>query len=158
MLTKLSDEDLKILYNLFKTCTQNGKFNVSKRLKKVREQKFDAKFAYHVVRLLSEVEQIMIEEDIDLERNREQLKSIRRGEWKMEDIEDYFGQKERDLEKVYTESKLRHSPDEAKIKRLLLNCLEMHFGDLGSAVVKPTTVTELLKDLENLIGKYKVNR
>ena len=40
-------------------------------------------------------------------------------------IENYFFEKEKTLEKVYAESKLQHSPDEAKIKKLLLDCLEV---------------------------------
>jgi hypothetical protein len=45
-------------------------------------------------------------------RDREQLKSVRRGEWKQEDIIRWFENKETSLEKVYLESKLQHGPDE----------------------------------------------
>ena len=62
----------------------------SRRYEMVQKYGYDVKFAYHIVRLLDEVEQIMTEGDIDLMRNREQLKSIRRGEWEIEDIEEYF--------------------------------------------------------------------
>ena len=47
---------------------------------------YSTKFAYHVVRLLSEIEMILIEGDLDLTRNREQLKAIRRGEWTKEQV------------------------------------------------------------------------
>ena len=50
----------------------------------------DVKFLYHVVRLLNEAEQILMEGDLDLERNREQLKSIRKGEWTFDQIVKYF--------------------------------------------------------------------
>lgn len=43
---------------------------------------YSLKFAYHVIRLLDEIDQILTEGDLDLTRNKEQLKSIRRGEWK----------------------------------------------------------------------------
>ncbi len=36
---------------------------------------------------LLEVEQIMVSRDIDLERDREQLKGMRRGEWTLEQLE-----------------------------------------------------------------------
>lgn len=116
---------------------------------------YDVKFAYHVVRLLNEVEQILIEGDIDLQRNREQLKSIRRGEWKEEEIREYFASKERDLEKLYVESKLPHSPDEDKIKKLLLECLEEHYGNLEDAVVKPDAAISALKDIQAILEKVK---
>ena len=52
-----------------------------KRAELVAEHGFDTKFGYHVVRLIGEVEQILVEGDIDLQRDNEQLKAIRRGEW-----------------------------------------------------------------------------
>jgi len=115
----------------------------------------NCKFAYHIVRLLNEVEQILIEGDLDLERNREQLKSIRRGDWKLKEIEEYFKRKEAELEKIYAKSKLRHSPDEASLKRLLLNCLEMHFGSLDKVIMKPNETTNLINDIENVLSKYR---
>jgi len=106
----------------------------STRYEMIQKFGYDVKFAYHVVRLLNEVEQILIEHDLDLERNREQLKSIRRGEWKEQQIVDYFQTKEKELEKVYSESTLRHSPDENRIKTILLECLEMYYGSLDGAI------------------------
>ena len=51
-----------------------------KRAELVAEHGFDTRFGYHLVRLISEVEQILVEGDIDLRRNNEPLKAIRRGE------------------------------------------------------------------------------
>ena len=50
-----------------------------KRSAQIEEFGYDLKFAYHCVRLMNEVEQIMVEGDLDLQRNREQLKSIQIG-------------------------------------------------------------------------------
>ena len=106
----------------------------SKRDADIEKHGYDVKFAYHIVRLLNEAEQILTEGDLDLEINREQLKSIRRGEWKEQDIYDYFDRKEKELERVYNESKLPYSPDENKIKQLLLQCLEHHYGSLDKVI------------------------
>jgi predicted nucleotidyltransferase len=112
---------------------------------------YDVKFAYHVVRLLNEVEQILTEYDLDLERNREQLKSIRRGEWKEEQIVKYFEDKEKELESLYTKSSLPHSPDEKKIKRILLECLEIHYGSIDDAIKIKVPVIEIIDNIiENL--------
>ena len=126
-----------------------------KRKELIEKYGYDTKFATHVVRLLVQCEQVMMEEDLDLERNREQLKSIRRGEWKFEDVVNFFNQKERELESLYHSSKLQHSPNERKIKTLLLNCLEMHFGTLDKCIVIQSDVQQLIADLEILIHKYK---
>jgi len=151
ILKEVSDKDLKELYNLYKICTRNGKGKISKRLNSVRKYGFDLKFSYNVVRLLGEIEQIMVEGNLDLQRNKEQLKSIRRGEWTIEDIENYFTKKERDLEKVYSESKLRNFPDEDRIKQLLINCLEEYFGNLNNALTKPNSVDSLISDVQRVL-------
>jgi len=131
-----------------------------KRAETIEKYGYDVKFAYHLVRLLNEVEQILVEHDLDLERNREQLKAIRRGEWKLEEIENYFHDKEHALEATYSSSTLQHSPDENKIKNLLLECLEMHYGNLNvlSSIRKEmSSITNVLNDLQHIINKYKVD-
>src|SRR5205085_101022 len=91
-----------------------------KRAGLVAEHGFDTKFAYHVVRLISEVEQVLLEGDIDLQRNNEQLKAIRRGEWTEFRLRQWFADKESQLERIYAESPLRAVPDESRIQALLL--------------------------------------
>ena len=134
-----------------------GKVNASnpERAETIAKFGYDTKFLYHVVRLLSEIEQIMVEHDLDLEKNREQLKAIRRGEWTLEQIERHFEAKEHALEAVYSASTLRHKPDEPAIKALLIACLETHFGSLQGAVQQDLSVNRLVRDLEGVIARYK---
>jgi predicted nucleotidyltransferase len=127
----------------------------SRRYEMVQKYGYDVKFACHVVRLLNEIEQIMTECDLDLERTREQLKSIRRGEWKKEEIIGYFARKELELETVYTNSKLPHSPDEAKIKEILLHCLEMYFGSLSNVINTNVNVETVLNDISEYVEKMR---
>ena len=124
------------------------------RAETIKQFGYDLKFAYHVVRLMCEVEQIMVEGDLDLERNREQLKSIRRGEWTIEQLQDYFTKKELALEETYANSKLPHGPDQEAIKQILLDCLEMHYGNLNEAVVRNPSMDRLLDDLRTIVDRY----
>ena len=135
-----------------------NKVNASneKRAASIAEHGYDLKFAYHIVRLLNEVEQILVEGDLDLQRNREQLKDIRRGEWTIEQVERYFEEKEKILEATYASSTLPHSPDEPAIKRLLMNCLEEHYGDLSNAVRMDINVEALVRDIRNVLNRYEV--
>jgi len=126
----------------------------SKRFKGIQEFGYDVKHGYHIVRLLNEVEQILTERDIDLERNREQLKSIRRGEWSFEAIEKYFVKKESELEYVYSKSTLRHSPDEKNIKILLLNCLEEYYGSISNAITVPDNDKNLINEIIKSLQKF----
>lgn len=127
----------------------------SKRAKIVEQYGWDVKFGYHVVRLINEVEQILTEQDLDLQRNREQLKAIRCGEMSFNEVQAWFSIKEKELEKVYSESKLRHSPDEAAIKQLLINCLEEHYGSLGEALVTPDRAVHALREIQTILEKNK---
>ena len=102
----------------------------SKRLPMIEKYGYDVKFAYHVVRLLDECAQMLEGGDLDLTRNREQLKAIRRGEWSIKDIEDHFDRNMVLLEGMYATSELPYAPDEDALKRLLLECIEMHYGSI----------------------------
>lgn len=103
----------------------------SKRYDMVKEHGYDVKFAYHVVRLVQQAEMVMVRGDLDLEENRELLKGIRRGEWTLPELKAWFQKRQDDLETLYTKSTLRYEPDTAKIKELLLQCLEIKFGSLS---------------------------
>jgi predicted nucleotidyltransferase len=126
-----------------------------KRKLLVEKYGYDVKFAYHVLRLVNNAEQILLEGDLDLTRDREQLKSVRRGEWKQEDIRKWFEERETSLEKVYMESKLQHSPDEEQIKQLLMNCIEHHYGSLDKCVVNVDAATKCIDEIKQTIDKYK---
>lgn len=146
-LEHLTDEELKNYAQMV--------MSLSPRDLTAIESGYDSKAMYHVVRLLGEIEQILIEHDLDLERNREQLKSIRRGEWTLDQIETYFHEKERHLEGVYAISTLPHSPDEAKIKGLLMNCLEAHYGSLDKVLARDASATKLVAELQAVLDRYR---
>ena len=126
----------------------------SKRYESIMKHGYDLKFAYHVVRLIDEAEQILMHGDIDLMSNREQLKDIRRGNWKMKDIEDYFNRKEKDLETLYINSSLRKYPDENEIRQLLIVCLEEYYGDLSEAVYNIDQAHDLIKNIQKMVRDY----
>lgn len=119
-----------------------------KRAELVAKHGYDTKFAYHVVRLLGEAEQILLEGDIDLQRDNERLKAIRRGEWTEERLRQWAADKEADLERAYAASKLPPVPDEDKLKALLLNCLEDHYGSLDKCLVRPDRAVAALRAIQ----------
>jgi len=127
----------------------------SKRGQMVEKFGYDVKFAYHVVRLLDEVEQMLVEGDLDIRRNRAQLKAIRRGEVPEEEIYRWATDKEKGLEKAYEESKLPYGPDQDAIKKLLLECLEEHWGTIEGCVVTEDQVIQALRDIAEVIDKNR---
>ncbi len=132
----------------------SGKSKKSKRYGMIEKHGYDLKFAYHTIRLICEIEQILTIGDIDLRRDAELLKSIRRGEWTEERIRNWFTTKERDLEPLYISSKtVPYKPNEKAIKSLLLNCLEDHYGSLSEIVVSHDRHIVALRDIRDILDK-----
>jgi predicted nucleotidyltransferase len=138
---------------LHKIGTKSNSSN-PKRQASIETYGYDVKFAYHVIRLALEGEQILMEHDLDIERNAEILKAIRRGEWSEEKLRSWFDSKEKHLEELYTKSNLRHSPDQEAIKELLMNCLEQHYGSLDQAVKREVPVERVISELKAVLEKY----
>jgi hypothetical protein len=114
----------------------------------------NCKFAYHLVRLLNECEQILTTHDLDLMLNNRQLIDIRNGNWSLEDVENYFKRGEERLEKLYHSSTLPHSPDIVIIKQLLVDCLEEYYGTVGAAYSQSCCSCSIIRELESLVIKH----
>lgn len=152
MLDHLSDDELLELRRLFKS--HNLKSN-DKRRADIIEHGYSTKFAYHVVRLYAQIEQIMVEHDLDIQRNSELLKAIRRGEWTLDRLTDWVAEKEKSLEGVYATSTLRDTPDEDAIKALLFECLEMHYGSLTGAVERNVPTEVMIRELREVLDRHE---
>ena len=150
LLSHLTDTQLKEYYNIYIAMIKDNKRNESAKI-----LSYDSKYIYHLVRLVLEVEQILTEGTIDLRRNAEILKAIRAGEWTEERIRQWFTEKETALEPLYHSSPLQYKPDENKIKELLLNCLEQHYGSLSGCIERPNQTQQLINDIEDVLSKYK---
>jgi uncharacterized protein len=93
-----------------------------------------------------------------LQRHKEHLKAIRRGEVKQQDVVDFFTLKEKELEKLYHESKLRHSPDWDALRQLLTKCLEHHYGSLDKCIKVNKDQTEAalaFTEIKEIVDKYR---
>jgi len=118
---------------------------------------WDVKFGMHVVRLLLECEQILETGDLNMQKDKEMLKAIRRGEWTPEQVREWFTQKEKHLDNLYANSTLPYGPDEDKIKNLLLQCLEVQYGKLDRAVTIPGQHEKTLRDIAELLRNVGIS-
>jgi predicted nucleotidyltransferase len=139
---------------LHKMATKNPEAG-SKRQKTREEFGYDVKFAYHVARLLDEAEQILTTGTLDLQRSKEYMKAIRRGEVQEDELRKWAANKENDLERLYHTSTIQYEPDAGKIKALLINCLEHHFGSLDKALVVPDRPKQVLRDIMKLLDNNR---
>lgn len=131
----------------------SGRDVTGKRKEMVERWGFDLKFAAHTIRLLYECEMVLAEGDLDLRRNNEHLKAIRRGEISEDEIRKWTSSKEKYLEKLYETSTLQYSPPQDEIKALLLECLEEHYGSLDKCIENPNKYKELIQQIKSLIEK-----
>lgn len=107
---------------------------VGKRAVLVEQFGYDVKFAYHVVRLANEAEQILLKGDLDIEENKEELKAIRRGEWTLEQLDEWFAKRNAMLDELFLKSTLRAEPNYEELNRVLMVCLEIKFGSLSNVI------------------------
>ena len=128
----------------------------SKRKALVEKFGFDIKHAVHLVRLMYEVEQILTTGDLNLRRNSEELKSIRRGEWSVNKVKKFFADKEQSLERIYEECDcIPWEPREDEIKQLLLDCLEEHWGSLEGCIITDMTPVLALREIAGILDKNR---
>jgi len=133
----------------------NTKHPTGKRLESFTKFGYDVKFAYHLVRLLDEIQQILSTGDLNLEQNREQLKAIRRGEWSQEKVIQHFEWKEKDLEQLAQDSKeIPHRPRYTEIRDLLFKCLKMHFQTLDDERTEDVS-KELYCGIMDVLNKFE---
>lgn len=133
----------------------NDKNPIGTRKEIIEKHGYDVKFAYHILRLFDEVEQILLEGELDLQRAREPMKAIRRGDWKADEIRNWVMEKEMALETAYVNCKLPERPPVEPLRQLLYNCLEEHYGTLDGCVEQLGWAESSLKDIDELLSKVR---
>lgn len=108
----------------------NAMSEESKRNELILKYDYDCKGAYHVIRLLLECEQILKDNFLDLESNSELLISIRKGEVPKQDFINISQQKRKDIDLLFTNSKLRDKTDPILMRKILVKSLKMYHGNL----------------------------
>lgn len=124
------------------------------RHKIVAKHGYDVKFASNVVRLLDFAEQILSTGELDLQANREHIKAVKRGDFTPEEIKEYAKEKEKSLEKLHDESPLPKTPPENRLRGILMDCLESHYGSLSDAISTPERGKTALREIQSVMQKY----
>lgn len=93
-----------------------------KRAASIARFGYDVKAGYHIVRLMHEAKQLLIEEDLDLKRNVPMLLDIRAGRWTEQDIIACFERLDAELEQLYQTTNLPDVPNAEDVCHLLQLC------------------------------------
>lgn len=102
-----------------------------KRKALVEKYGYDVKAGSHCVRLLNMAHDILLEEELDIRKHADKMKFVRGGGWAKQELVDWANYKEKELEKLESTSKIQQIPDKEKVKNLLLNCIEHHYGKIA---------------------------
>ena len=126
-----------------------------KRRASIEKFGYDVKYGYHLVRLMLECEQILTTGNLVLDRDSKIYVDIRNGEWSEERLFKWFEERERQMEDLKNSAVVPHAVDHDAIKRVLLECLEMHYGSIANAISMPDAGERLLADLKALVHKHE---
>ena len=149
-LKHLTDKELLEYHKLYQ---EGNKKTARFESRKIRQQ--DSKFLYHIIRLFDEAEQILLTGTLDLQRAREVMKAIRRGDWTAKEVRDWAMEKEKALEVAYVKCELPEKPNEIRLRALLKECLECHYGNLKDCVEEPDWADDTLRTIDHLLGKVR---
>ena len=122
-LSKLSWKKFKgYAYSNYTRLTKSHKEGKRKVL--IDKYGYDVKEAYHCIRIINELQQILRDENIDLRMDKERLISIRNGEYTLNEIKLLFQKEEKTTESLYEKCKLPDTPRVKEIRNLLKLCLD----------------------------------
>ena len=126
-----------------------------KRKETVDKFGFDVKFAYHTFRLLREAEQLLSEGDLSLTRGNDELKAIRRGEWSLSRCKAEYEKRMIAVEELHGKTTLPERPDHERLKKLLLTCLEEHYGSIQSVLPDQDRIKQALREIDSVVGSVR---
>lgn len=118
-----------------------------------------AKFGYDVkdlaccFRIVSCLENILVTGDHNIQLCKDQCKAIRRGEWTLDQGKNWFGEKLESIEKAKHNSPLPDQVDELATKKVLIECLELHYGRLDSVIHTPERSKQMLREIAKIISE-----
>lgn len=92
----------------------------------------NSKDGYHCMRMCYELDEILFEGTLTIDKNSDELMRVRRGEILKNELveycENYLVNIEDKVKNKKSLLKVPHSPDESKIKKVLLDCLDIQYG------------------------------
>jgi len=138
-------------------CVERGKAETPKRQEYLDKWGYDTKMAYHSLRLLDQLNQLLDEGTIDLMRNKEECKAMRKGEWgEWKTFERVVSERLEALEKkALTQNAISPKPRLGELKVLLAECIESwygsfdNFGKVQSEYITAKDVWERLDKMES---------
>lgn len=100
------------------------------RNESIMKHGYDTKYAMHLVRLMLECKEILLEGNITIDRNASFLKEVRSGCMSLDELEKWFESTDQYLAEAENKSVIPHRPDRNAIRQILAECIEINHGPL----------------------------
>ena len=123
-----------------------------KRKQTIDTYGYDTKFASHNVRLLVQAKSLFENGEINFKDHAELIMSVRNGEWSLEKIDEWTENVITELRGLRDKSTLPSEPNYVKLKALLMEIIEDHYGPVSMKIINDS---EVLGDLKRLLEKYQ---
>jgi predicted nucleotidyltransferase len=91
---------------------------------------YDTKDAYHSTRMIFQLRNILFHADMNLRSNKDVLLAVRCGQITKDEVISFCEEQLVEFEKAKEHFVVRYAPDEDKIRRVLVDCLEESYGNL----------------------------
>jgi len=131
------------------------------RRKIIKQYGYDIKMSYHVLRLLDEMQQMLIDNDIDLMRNNSECRLMREGAWgDLNRFEQEFQKRMDYVEDLSRKTSLPQQLEAASLHNFLNELIEDYYGSEDKAqrnfeyistkdvMDKLSEITEMLNDIK----------
>jgi len=143
--------------NAQKRWEETGTCENNNRVELYEKYGMDVKMNYHPLRLLDLCEQLVKTGDLDLMKNKEECKAMRRGEWTKDfsEFENFVFNKLRGLEKWVLDNTVAvpNHPQTEQLHNLLFDCVEEWYGsesDLKRQSTEYVSASDVMKELQEL--------
>lgn len=119
---------------------------------------FDTKDAGNIYRIGASLVDILLEGDYDIQRHKEIIKAIRAGLWTFDQLTDWFDRQLIAIDAAKLKTELPEEADELELRKILLECLEIHYGRLDKVIVDDNRAKNMLRKIDNImregVGAY----
>lgn len=123
-----------------------------KRAELITKFGFDCKDGGNIYRIAASLEDILLEGDYDIQRHKEVIKSIRAGQWTFERLTEWFDKQLIAIDAAKLKTKLPEQADELELNKILIECLEIHYGPLHKVINTPDRAKQILREIARIIS------
>jgi hypothetical protein len=125
------------------------------RRKLIERVGYDCKMGSHVLRLIDNLEQLLTTQELDLMRNKEEVKRMKVGNWgSLERLESEFNRRMDDIGELARKVSLPVQPRSGELHELLKEILDGYFGNKEKKQYEYISCKDVMDKLDSIERKF----